>query len=457
MDEQQKSEKVWYRAFHGLMVEWMGEDVWRKRREAYLTKIRLHEASIDWSKPVEPQLFAPKENDIDWYILAAELAWDHPYSDSNYSTRRLYPYIMAIGRYADQLRSVPNVADVATKMLANKSSPENQLFELLTATFYLKNGFKVEFIPENSIQWPDGKKKSPDLLVKKHFEMYVECKRAAKQTQYSHTEEASWSAMWERLSTHMLSTTPWRVADITFHSELESMTVEEVIQAYDRAIRENAKIDLPSLTIDVRAMAAESIHRHYDDYSVRPNSPQQELLVFGDVDFNEKRSIATLAQRVVKPGKDDDVLNYFVDRMAGCAAAQWRCAHSNSRERRSRHFKGLINDAVSQIPPFKPGIVHLWYETREGVDIEFLRREKHLENLSSFDASKTTVLGVFIHGVNYYPTETEYQWAETVQDFCRVPDLDKMFNDKLMLSGEDTSSTSGTTHWAQDLASTQKR
>lgn len=457
MVDQDDLEKGWFKAFRDLLVEWLGEETWHHRREAYLANIRHQEASIDWSKPVEPQLFAPRDNDIDWYILASELAWDHPYSDSNYSTRRLYPYIMAIGRYAKELREVPNVGDVASKMLGNKSSPETQLFELLTATFYLKNGFQVEFIPENSIDWPDGGKKSPDLLVKKQFEMYVECKRAAKQTQYSQSEEAIWSIIWQGLSAHMLATTPWRVADITFHNELASVSMDEVIQAYDLAIRRNVTVVLPSLTIAVRGMDTAVIQNHYDSNSVRPNSPQQELLVFGNIDYNEKRSIATVAQSVVKPGDPDEVLNYFIDRVAGFAAAQWSCSHSNSIERRSKHFKHLVADAFTQIPPFKPGVIHVWYETREGVDVEFLRREKHIENLYKFDASGSTVLGVFIHGVNYYPTETNYEWAETVQDFCRLKDLHAIFKDKLMLSGENTPSASDTTHWARDLASKLKR
>jgi hypothetical protein len=457
MQKQEEIEQSLFKAFHALMVYWLGEEVWARRREAYLEKIRAHEASIDWSKPIEPQLFEPKENDIDWYILASELAWDYPHSDANYSTRRLYPYIMAIGRYAEQLRAVPNVQGVASKMLGNKSSPENQIFELLTAAFYLKNGFDVQFIPENSIAWPDGSKKSPDLLVKKQFEMYVECKRAAKQTQYSQSEESAWRKIWECLSTHMLATTSWRIADITFHSELETVEPDEVIQAYDSAVRNNLRVDLPALSISVRTMDSQSIHRHYDDYSVRPNCPQQELLIFGNVDYNEKRSVATVAQRAIKPGEEEDVLNFFIDRITCCVAAQWRCGHTNSMEKRSRHFKGLVHDAMSQIPPIKPGVIHIWYETREGIDVEFLRRKKHLENLSGFDASRTSVLGVFIHGVNYYPTETNYQWAETVQDFARVPDLDRMFKAKLMLSADNTPSANGETHWAQDLASKQQR
>ncbi|MDP0896904.1 hypothetical protein Q6243_27300, partial [Klebsiella pneumoniae] len=92
---------------------------------------------------IESQLFLPAEDDIDWYILASYLAHDFPYSDATYSSRRIYPYAMAIGAVADQLRKVPYVNDILDKMLANNNKPETQIFELLTASFYLKNGYEV--------------------------------------------------------------------------------------------------------------------------------------------------------------------------------------------------------------------------------------------------------------------------------------------------------------------------
>ena len=61
-----------------------------------------------------------------------------------------------------------------------------------------------------------------------------------------------------------------------------------------------------------------------------------------------------------------------------------------------------------QIPPDRAGVVHIWYETCEGIDIEELRSDKNMEHISAYDASKTTVLGAFLHAVNYYPLEDNY-------------------------------------------------
>jgi hypothetical protein len=406
-------------------------------------------------RPIEPQLFWPPEDDIDWYIFVAELAYDFPYSDCAYDSKKVYPYLMTIGAFSQQLLRVPNVERVLDKMLANNSQPETQIFELLTASFYLKNGFEVSFVPENSIDWPDGKtKKSPDLLVKSDsIEMYVECKRADKQTKYSQNEEKAWDDIWSQLSLHMLNVAPWSIVDLTFHDQVADVTVDNVIRVVDLAIKRGTdKVREGAISAKIGNINRKNLERHYRRHSVRPNSPQHELLVFGDIDCNEKRSIATIAESIVRPGASDIVLNIFVEEVAECVAAQWRCDHEMSLERRSRHFKGLANNGITQIPPDKLGVVHVWYETAEGIGIEELRRSKNIENLSTFDATGTKVLAVLIHGVNFYPFVEDYDWAETVQDFARIPDFMKLYRHSLMLSADGAPSVGGTTHWEQDKA-----
>lgn len=443
------------KAFYKLLVDRLGTDVWAKRRAAFVERIRAKESKIDMKMPIETQLFVPPEDDIDWYILVAELSYDFPYSDCAYSSTRIYPYSMTIGAFSELVHRIPNVEGVLDKMLANNSKPETQIFELLTASFYLKNGYEVSFIPENSIVWPDGiTKRSPDLLVKAGgMEMYVECKRADKQTKYSQTEEKAWGSIWSQLSLHMLEVTPWSIVDLTFHHQVADVTADDVIGTVDLAIKQGTgKVRQGSISAEIRRIDRARLEHHYRRNAVRPNSPQHELLVFGDMDSNEKRSIATIAESIVRPGTADVFLNIFVEDVASCVAAQWRCDHEISLERRSRHFKGLANNGITQIPPDKPGVVHVWYETVEGIGIEEMRQGKNFDNLSAFDASGTSVIGVLIHGVNYYPFEENYDWAETVQYFARVPHLKKHYRHALMLSADGTQEVEDITHWEQDKA-----
>ncbi|EJM62338.1 hypothetical protein PMI30_04655 [Pseudomonas sp. GM50] len=461
MDVVSRVERARTKAFYELLVDRLGTEAWAVRKAAYLKRIREQESKFNIKLPIEPQLFSPAEDDIDWYILASYLSHDFPYSDSAYSSRRIYPYAMAIGAVAEQLRKVPYVDDVLDKMLANNNKPETLLFELLTASFYLKNGYEVAFIPENSIVWPDGKtKKSPDLLVKSgDLEFYVECKRSDKQTKYSKTEEQAWAEIWNELSHHMLKVAPWSIVDLVFHEQVAAVTPEEVIKVVNLAIRGGAeKAREGSIGAEIRAIDKMGLKRHYRKFSVRPNSPQQELLVFGDMDSNEKRSISTIAERVIRPGTNGDILNMFVKDVAKCVGAQWRCDHEDSLGLRSKHFKSLLNDGVKQIPPDRAGVVHIWYETRDGIEIEELRRDKNIENISAYDASKTSVLGAFVHAVNYYPFEENYEWAETVQDFARVPHLMELFpRQSLMLASDSTHEIEDITHWEQDKAAKNTR
>lgn len=443
------------KAFYNLLVDRLGANVWAKRRAALLDRIRAKESNIDLKMPIELQLFVPPEDDIDWYILVAELAYDSPYSDCAYSSDRIYPYAKSIGAFSELLRKVPNVNGVLNKMLANNTKPETQIFELLTASFYLKNGYEVSFIPESSLIWPDGKtKKSPDLLVKADdVEIYVECKRADKQTQYSQVEEEAWVSVWSQLSQHMLEVAPWSIVDLTFHDQVSDATADDVIKVVNRAIETGSgEVRDGAISAQVLRIDRANLECHYRSNSVRANSPQHELLVFGDVDSNEKRSIATIAASIVRPGEPNTILNIFVQDVANCVAAQWRCDHVISHERRSRHFKGLAKNGIAQIPPDKPGVVHIWYETVEGIDIEEMRRVKNIDSVSTIDASGTLVMGVLIHGVNYYPYENHYEWAETLQFFARMPQLMELYSSSLMLSADDTPEIEDVTHWEQDRA-----
>ncbi|MGY5798313.1 hypothetical protein [Rheinheimera faecalis] len=456
MDIIRQIERTRIKAFYHLLVDRLGAEAWAARKAAYLKCIREKESKFNIKQPIEPQLFSPAEDDIDWYILVSYLSYDFPYSDSSYSSNRIYPYAMAIGAVADQLRKVPHVNDVLDKMLANNNKPETQLFELLTASFYLKNGYEVAFIPENSIVWPDRKtKKSPDMIVKSgDLEFYVECKRADKQTRYSKTEERAWADIWYELSHHMLKVAPWSIVDLVFHKPVADVTAEEIIKAVNLTINGNTgKLRDGSISLEIRAIDKIGLKRHYRKFSVRPNSPQHELLVFGSMDSNEKRSISTIAKQITRPGTNDDILNMYVVDVAKCVGAQWRCDHEDSLSLRSKHFKSLLNDGVNQIPPDLAGVVHIWYETCEGIKIEELRRDKNIKNIPLYNASKTTVLGAFLHAVNYYPFEENYEWAETVQDFTRVPHLMKLFpKQSLMLASDLTSEVENITHWEQDKA-----
>ena len=62
------------------------------------------------------------------------------------------------------------------------------------------------------------------------------------------------------------------------------------------------------------------------------------------------------------------------------------------------------------------------------------------------------MLGILLHGVNYYPLEDNYEWAETVQHFARIPDLMNLYEYSLMLAADHVEEVDGVSHWEQDKA-----
>ncbi|MFX2718423.1 hypothetical protein [Escherichia coli] len=92
MDSVSSVERLRTKAFYQLLVDRLGTEAWAARKAAYFKRIREKEAKFNINLPIEPQLFIPAEDDIDWYILASYLSHDFPYSDATYSSRRIYPY-----------------------------------------------------------------------------------------------------------------------------------------------------------------------------------------------------------------------------------------------------------------------------------------------------------------------------------------------------------------------------
>lgn len=73
MDDVDLVERARIKAFYKLLVDRLGADVWAERKAAYVKRIREKESTFNIRLPIEPQLFIPADDDIDWYILASYL------------------------------------------------------------------------------------------------------------------------------------------------------------------------------------------------------------------------------------------------------------------------------------------------------------------------------------------------------------------------------------------------
>lgn len=435
--------------FLSWLIDVIGQEGWRARRDSLVSDIRAVESGVLIDRlPVEPRLFVrPKEGVINWYMYLVDVLGVEVFSDDPFESHRIYPVFAAIGEQFDKLVKVEGIERVLERLVSlRENHPDNELFELLVAAHYLRNGYEVAFVKE------DAGVKTPDMRVcRGGVEFFVECKRLGRITKYSEEENGAWNSIWSKLSLVALGYGVSHWLDFTFRVPLSSLDEDYVVEVC-RAIYVEDKdfFEDESLVVKVVKVDVERLNRHFSLNRVRVNSPQIHELIFSGIDSNEKRSTAIVPTGISRPGSVDTVLNIFIDGVATCVGAQWRCIAPESLEKRSRHFKSVIGRASEQIPAGRIGVVHAFYETAEGADVEIRRREKLIEAFSGFTASG--LIATFIHGVHVYPGVEGFEWAETVQHFTIDPSVpDVLFNHHLLLGFVGDKSTKDDTHWEQDL------
>lgn len=416
--------------FLSLLIDVIGWESWRVRRNSLVSDIRAAESGVIGGLPVEPQLFIrPKEGVINWYMYLVDILGVEIFSDDPFESHRIYPIFAAIGEQLDKLMKVEGVERVLEKLVSlSENHPDNELFELLVAAHYLRNGYEVAFIKE------DAAVKTPDMRVSRSgVEFFVECKRLGRITKYSEEENNTWNSIWSKLSLVALDYGVPHWLDLTFRVPLSSLDGKYVIEVCRRIYAEGKDFfEDESLVVKVVNVDVEKLSRHFALNRVRANSPQIHELIFSDIDSNEKRSTAIVPSGFSRSGSVDMVLNIFIEGVAGCVGAQWRCIAPESLEKRSRHFKSVVGRASEQIPAGRIGVVHAFYEAAEGPDVEIRRREKLIEAFSGFTASG--LIATFVHGVHVYPGVEGFEWAETVQHFTVNPSIpDALFSHHLLL------------------------
>lgn len=446
--------------FLDWLIECMGQEAWVRRREKIKSSISNVENNIViGADPIEWQLFKPPVADkIGWYMFLVDVLGTEKATDDPFESHRIYPIFAAIGDQLGSLKLVPNVSGVIARLISSKhNQPDNYLFELLVASHYLRNGYDVSYIKDQPAM------QTPDLEVSKlGVTIFVECKRLEKITAYAEKENRAWDVLWKDLALEMLKGGDSYWIDVTFKVPPSKVSADRLIEGYknlaENFIGDIAHYNSDEFDAELHLVGSRVVNKHFSKYSVRANSPQVHALIFGDVNPNEKRSVACIPTDVARPGLPGAVLNIFLEGIERCSGAQWRCTSSESLDKRSKHFKTIINEAVSQIPIGSLGIIHTFYETAEGVEIEIKRREKLIAALTGFQVEDRTLLAALVHGVNIYPGIEGFEWAETVQHFSIMPDItDELFEHVLLLGFTRKDAIKDETHWEQDVLTEKQR
>lgn len=140
-----------------FLIQSMGENEWEKRRAAvvaYFNSIpnllpnKNHTTESARSrKPYAP--YAMYDDWMAWYMYLVESLVDRPACDEPMQSARIYPFFSTIGRHIEDLKSIGGINDrIETLLNKKRNQPDACLYEIVVALTYIRNGWKVDFIPE---------------------------------------------------------------------------------------------------------------------------------------------------------------------------------------------------------------------------------------------------------------------------------------------------------------------
>lgn len=347
------------------------------------------------------------------YIVTAKMFIDSsPYYDC-FQGSRIIPYFKAIGIELENIKSIINF-DEKIKEISKKTcpNPDSGIFEMLVAALHKRNGFnKVEFIQTRP------PKKTPDILINDGDEIFVECKRMTKKSQYSIDEEAKWSALWGDIGQEIYKSKLSAVIDIVFHDELQDFEdnylsdilmhrIKLVPTTFPCTVIDNERITVCSRPIDRRR-----IDTHLAKYLVNLKSPTLLKLVLGEHDHH-------VNSKLIMKYKASSECSQLVDGIGFIAAVTWRCDSQSALDKKSRHIKKHLAEAIEQIPNGKYGIIHFGIEAVEGDAIEKIRVVKNSGIIKSFDFRDKKIQWIHFHILAPSTTPQEdWIFEETVESY----------------------------------------
>jgi hypothetical protein len=438
-------------------LDYMGQDEWIKRRQNVIQYFNeMGSQLVD--KPEKYNIDSDKGrlafyNDwIAWYLYLAESLADRPAVDEPSQSSRIWPFFATIGKHVDDLKRAKGIDSKLHELLKEKrNQPDSVLFELVVAIGYLRNGWEVEFIPE-------GAEKTPDLrVVRGEEELFVECKRLAKVTDYSENERTEWMKRWDKVRPLLMKYPKSVFIDVEFKKEVHKTDEDIIAKAFHDmascgAVAEGFCVENEEVRVCARHMDMKRISDHLDKWMVKYPSPQ--ILALFDDDYEPEGSYTNMliAKFVTIAPDEESVLNRFVDDIQRAYCAKWICTDHVSIDKKARVVKNLLVKAVNQAPKDGSTVIHIGYETLHGPEIEFLRDRKIVELFSKFNFNDKDITSIFCHAFQprNFPNN-EWDFAETTRSFGFSRNPDEILAENLLLEREGVVKAKES-HWYQDLS-----
>jgi hypothetical protein len=374
-----------------LFLNEMPASEWTARRRAIVTAL-VEKTAIQTNGRAglaEAASLRIREDEIAWYLYLCELAVDAPLCIETSQAQRSVPFIASIGAKA---HLVPKVAGFQRKiselLTVYKSNPDGLIFELLVALGYAEKGWDVEFIPESRDS------KSPDFIARRPGrEVFVECKRLARTTEYSESERTTFLKLWDMATSELLKNKQWIWMHATFHVEVQTLPKEFLVDL----LRSNLPLRTPEAilrddefaTIKARLMNRPAIRDHLKNFMVKDHSPMLNSLMGGDwAPDNSSVTAYYAAHHQIARTCEVPALGRYVDDL-GFACGITRVFDSpESIDKKAKDITKLLSKAVDQVPRHGQSIIHIACETMEGAAVEERRTEKVRLNIPQFMSDK---------------------------------------------------------------------
>ncbi len=98
--------------------------------------------------------------------------------------------------------------------------------------------------------------------------------------------------------------------------------------------------------------------------------------------------------------------------------ALWRCDNPKAISAKARDVRRHLAEAVGQLPPHAPSVVHIGVETIDGWPVEQERYAKICSTISGFDSTSIDLQWIYCHLFQAYsPPEKDWEFDETVYYF----------------------------------------
>lgn len=397
------------------ILPFVGEEEWRTRKE----KIELYFKSISISNASIAQPTVARLNFLDdqfgWFFYLLESSLYRPINVEANQQARILPIFTRISDDLELLKDIKNV-DKQLKKLTTSKQPDSELFEILVALVWARNGCsEVEFLQ------PHRKHKLHDLrAVQRGEEWAIEAKRMTL-SEYSLNEREKWLVLFKPVQEFLVRRKLPFILEVTFHEELETYEDDflfaEVTSKLNFVTCPCTLVNNQRLTVKVRFVDFEKIESHLSSWHVKVPSRQLDELVTGEKQVSGRGTTHAVEAKIVKRGAGE-LFNDYVHELSWAAGAVWASDAERSYERKARDIRKHLSDANDQLPIDLPSVIHVGLETYDGVLVEQERFERIFKTAMHFEPEGKNLRFIFCHLYQAYSTFVKpWEFDETVYYF----------------------------------------